>query len=139
MDFPGIVLDASALLAFVLSDEEGQVVEDLMHEIVEHNGQILVPALFWFEVSNSLVTAVRRSRITADELSAIEADISVLPISAEQSPTPFTRQRIREFSLRHNLSAYDAAYLELAARYDLRLKTFDTHLLTLQETFDFIM
>ena len=138
LDFPGLVLDASALLALVLTDEEGGEVEELTQDIIRRNGQLLVPPLFWYEVLNGLAAACIRSRITQEELSAIESDLSVLPVSVDQSPPVFVRQRIREYALRYSLTVYDAAYVELAARYRLPLKTFDAHILALKETFSFI-
>ena len=33
---------------------------------------------------------------------------------------------------KHGLTCYDVAYLELALRYRARLKSYDTHLLSLQ-------
>jgi predicted nucleic acid-binding protein len=42
-DFPGLVLDASALLTLVLTDEEGDEVEELIQDIIRRNGQLLVP------------------------------------------------------------------------------------------------
>jgi len=138
MDFPGIVVDASAMLALCLPDEHGNEIEEIIQKIIRKNGQILVPPLFWYEVYNGLLFAGKRGRLTEDEMLGIESDMAMLPIICDQPPPLFVRQRIRDFANRHSLTIYDASYLELAARYGLRLKTFDPHLLGLRDHFDFI-
>ena len=131
--FPAVVMDASAFLALVLSEERGGEVERVLADIITQNGQVLVPPLFWHEVMNGLVTSVRRKRISTADLRTIEADISRLPLSQDQAPSEFIRQRIREYTLEHNLSFYDASYLELALRHTMPLLTMDKHLLDLHE------
>jgi len=139
VEFSGIVFDASAMLAIGLPDEKGQEVEGLLHKVLKQNGQILVPPLFWYEVLNGLVMALNKNRISGNEILVIEADLAALPIASDQAPPAFVRQRIREYALRYNLSFYDASYLELAERFDLPLKTFDSHLLELKDTFKTIL
>ena len=134
-EVPALVIDASAFLALFLPDESGKKIEVLIREIVRKNGQLLVPPLFWYEVLNGLAASLRRGRITGEELDSIEADMSVLPIACDYLPTPFIRKRIRDYAVRYRLSIYDAAYLELATRSRLPLKTLDKHLLGLREEF----
>jgi len=137
-DLPAIVIDASAFLGLFLPDETGKEMESFIKHLIRGNGQMLVPILFWYEILNGLVVSLRRGRITEEELDSVEADIAVLPIVSDQMPAPFIRKRVRDFARRYRLSIYDAAYLELAARYRLRLKTLDKHLLQLKDDFDFI-
>lgn len=130
-----VVLDASAMLSLILSEDSGPLVESCIRSVLSMNGQLLVPPLFWYEIINGLISAVKRSRIQKEELTAIEADITVLPISIDIIPPAFIRQRIRELALDHNLTGYDASYLELANRYQLKLITLDDHLLGLRKTY----
>jgi predicted nucleic acid-binding protein len=132
------VLDCSAALALVMADEEGRAVEDIVRKIVLADASIRVPALFWYEVCNGLVMAERRNRISWTRLREHEADLVALPVVAEESPDAFIRQRIRELAAAHQLTAYDAAYLELADRLGAPLKTFDAHLLKLRSEYDLI-
>lgn len=134
-EFVAVVMDASAFLALVLSEEKGPAVEDVLADIIVRNGQVLVPSLFWYEVMNGLIVAVRRGRISTTDLRTVEADISRLPLSPDQCPSAFIRQRIRELALEHTLSFYDAAYLELALRYTMPLLTMDGHLLDLKDRY----
>ena len=137
-EVPALILDASAFLALFLPDEIGKEIELVIKDIVRKNGQIIVPPLFWYEVLNGLSASFLRGRITEEELDSVEADMSVLPIVSDHLPTPFIRKRIRDYAVRYRLSVYDAAYLELAARFRLPLKTLDKHLLGLKKEFGFI-
>lgn len=132
---PAIVMDASALLALVLSEEEGPGTENILVGIIEKNGQIFVPPLFWYEVMNALVVALRRKRIRDEDLRDIEVNLSGLPVATDPIPPSFVRQRIREYAEKHDLSFYDASYLELALRNHLPLLTLDSHLLGLKRLY----
>ena len=133
------VFDCSAAMALLMSDEEGVEVEKIVAGVISADDRIMVPPLFWYEVSNVLVTAHRRGRIDLKVLREHETDLAALPFETEQGALdPFIRQRVREYTLAHELSAYDASYLEMADRRDAMLKTFDKHLLALSGQFPFI-
>jgi predicted nucleic acid-binding protein len=53
--------------------------------------------------------------------------LGLLPIDIDTSPAPGQRQ-LFELAMRHQLSSYDAAYLELALRYGMPLATQDQQL-----------
>ena len=55
-------------------------------------------------------------------------DLQCLPIYTDPLPDGEIRQRIFDLAEEHNLSYYDASYLELAHRYNLPLKTYDEQL-----------
>ena len=128
-------MDCSAALALVMADEEGSGVEDIVRSVILAGAVTRVPALFWYEVCNSLVMAERRKRISLTQLREHEADLAELPIVADAAPGAFVRQRIRELAATHELTAYDASYLELSDRLGLPLKTFDSHLLKLKSEY----
>ena len=50
MPFPLVVLDASAALALLLAEEKGAEVATVIEEVIENNGQIFVPGVFWYEL-----------------------------------------------------------------------------------------
>lgn len=122
----GLVLDSSIAAGWCFDDEADAKIDKLFERVRDEGG--LVPALWHWEVANALATAVRRNRITFD--SAVErlASLSVLPISTD-SETP-VRLRTHTFLLAqtHNLTAYDAAYLELAQRTGFELASKDAEL-----------
>ena len=129
MGIPVLILDTSAAMALFLQEEEGLQIEKLLKELIGSNGQIFVPSLFWYEVGNTLVSALNKKRITIDELRAIESDLAELPVITDPLPNTVARIRIREIALSKKLTFYDAAYVELSQRLQLPLKSFDKKLL----------
>jgi predicted nucleic acid-binding protein len=86
-----------------------------------------VPGLWPREIANGLSVAYRRGRITSADERAFLAALSHLHIELEETVPAVTA--IREATaaaMRYGLTAYDAAYVELAAREGLTLATLDT-------------
>lgn len=124
-----IVLDSSVALAWVLPDEHSPQADRLLarapREIV-----FWVPALWWYEVANALVVAQRRKRLTgSDGARAIEL-YGTLPVQTDSALDVHALWRFHLPAEDLDLSAYDAAYLELAQRRGLRFATFDKRLVT---------
>lgn len=120
----------SAILSSYTSDESSEA-QEFLQDLIEKNGQIIVPQLFWFEIGNVLLNAVKpkkdgsAGRISKVQLDEILMDISALPIYTDLQPDSETRTRILSTALDSNLTYYDATYLELARRKDVPLKTWD--------------
>ena len=83
----------------------------------------VVPDLWYYEVSNALITAERRGRISAQVVSSHLSDIERLSAFLELSPT--TPSALVAAARLSGLTAYDAAYFELALRRSLPLATLD--------------
>ncbi|NQT58075.1 MAG: type II toxin-antitoxin system VapC family toxin [Bacteroidetes bacterium] len=129
MSIQALVLDTSAAMALFMQEETGEQIEKILEDLIAGNGQIFVPFLFWYEVGNTLVTALNRKRISFDELQGIEMDIADLPIVTDPIPDSAARLRIREIAVNKKLSYYDAAYVELSLRLQLPLHSFDKRVL----------
>jgi predicted nucleic acid-binding protein len=132
------VLDCSAVAAFLLSEAEGATVDPLIRRAASEDVALLVPALFWFELVNVLLVAQRRGRITQAQALQLRRESNRLPVTTDLPPGTEERSRLHDLALSHKLTAYDAAYLELAERRGARLKTFDPDLLGLRETYPWI-
>jgi predicted nucleic acid-binding protein len=119
-----LVVDASIALAWGLPDESSAYADAVL-AVVEREG-LRVPDLWPREIANGLAVAYRRRRITtADERSFLNA-LSHLHIDMEQIPSPLTLVRdATAAAMRYGLTAYDAAYVDLAAREGLTLATLD--------------
>lgn len=139
---PVAVIDTSYFFSAVLADfhdGKSQEAAAFLDELISKNGQIIVPQLFWFEVGNVLANAARPkrdgspARITRVQLAALEQSLSALPIYTDPQPNSEIRLRIRDIALSENLTYYDAAYLELARRDNVPLKTWDG---TLQKAYE---
>ena len=136
-DIPCFVADTSFMAAYLLNglcdDELSDGVKDIVY-IIENNGQIYVPQLFWFEIGNALLCRSRKKGANQVMLSKSDArdimyDLQQLPIITDLQPTGEIRQRIFDLAVENNLTYYDASYLELARRYRIPLKTYDKDLL----------
>lgn len=84
------------------------------------------PALWELELTNVLRTACLRQRLTAQQAQVKLAQVVSLPIEVDRQPV--AAAELLGLALRFGLSAYDAAYLELALRLQLPLATTDTAL-----------
>lgn len=131
---PVAVVDTSYFMSAILSNytsDESSEAQGFLQDLIEKNGQIIVPQLFWFEIGNVLLNAVKpkkdgsAGRISKVQLDEILMDISALPIYTDLQPDSETRTRILSTALDSNLTYYDATYLELARRKGLPLKTWD--------------
>ena len=136
-NFPCFVADTSFMAAYLLNglcdDVFSNCINDV-HYILENNGQIYVPQLFWYEIYNVLLYKVRKNKpdqfgITKADAMDIFYDLQKLPIYTEPQSDGEIRSRIFDLAEEYNLSYYDASYLELARRYNLPLKTYDNGLL----------
>jgi len=137
-EFPCFVADCSFMTAFLLGGYcSNEIYADdaakKARYVLEKNGQFYVPQLFWFEIENVLLLHSRKNRkgevqLTSTEMEEIRRDLSELPIYTDLQPDAETRTRIGVYAREYDLSYYDASYLELARRYNLKLYTFDADL-----------
>lgn len=119
------VLDASVVITWLLPDEADDRADRLLGDLTAHT--VTAPAIWPLEVINALRSAQLRRRITADDAGVMVGAMGKLHV---QLDIPDDRQLLTIFELtrKHALSAYDAAYLELAVRLQLPLATFDRRL-----------
>lgn len=85
----------------------------------ESGGALLMPFV--------LKTACTRGKLDLETARQILDALGKLPIEIDTSPAPGQRQ-LFELAMRHKLSSYDAAYLELAKRHGLPIVTQDAQL-----------
>jgi predicted nucleic acid-binding protein len=114
-------------MTWCFQDEATRETDDLLQELFIRGA--IVPALWHFEVSNILATGIRRKRITADDARAFLRKLATLPIEAEKRKAPITGSDLLPLVLQHRLTAYDAAYLELARRKGYAMATLDRELI----------
>ena len=120
------VLDASAALSLLLEEDA----EGTGHEVgglFSRGDSAVVPTLFIHEITNVLVTAVRRKRIESADAIELLGGLASLPITVDDRTV--SAPRVLDLAVRHGLSAYDAAYLELALSGGAPLASNDTSLL----------
>ena len=117
------VLDASVTACWALGDEDHADAREAFRRIATE--EAVVPRLWWFEVRNILVVNERRRRITESETAAFLRALSRLRMREDGSPDD---DAVLRLARTHQLSVYDAVYLELAQRERLDLATLDHRL-----------
>jgi len=121
------VLDCSLALAWALPDEASRRADRLLARLSPRD-VFWVPALWWYEMANALTTAHRRGRLKEADRRRIIHLYGLLPIQTDTFLNPDTIWRFHSLAEEYALSAYDAAYLELAVRRGLGLATLDRRL-----------
>ncbi len=116
-----IVLDASVVVELLTN---GELADAIRHEMVKHNDSFIVPHLLDVEVMSALRSLAAGHRIDSHRSRQFLEDLSALP--AERYPHTALLGRIWE--LRHNFTAYDAAYIALSEATDSILYTSDEKL-----------
>lgn len=115
------VVDTSVTMAWCFEDETTAETEAILNKL--ESEQALVPALWILEVTNVLLVAERRGRITEAQAARFIALLHALPLTVDLTPPDF--ETLLAAGARHGLSAYDAAYLALAEREGVPLATLD--------------
>lgn len=126
---PGWVIDASVTMPWVFPDEASAFTERLLDQLGEQ--PIWAPSLWiwiWiWECTNVLQGAQRRGCIVAARRTEIASELSALPVRIDPEPLDFVE--LDRLASTHGLSAYDAAYLELALRKSMTVVSLDGKLL----------
>ena len=122
------VLDASVALRWFL-DHPVSAYADRVKQQMLAGARAVVPSLWHLEVANGLAVAERRGVLTAADVDECVADIENLLAQAIETdrgliPLGPALQTARRFGL----SAYDAAYLNVARQERLPLATLDERL-----------
>ena len=121
------VLDASVVLAWCFPDENAAAAQRVAGMF--RQGDTAVAPSFWpHEVLNALLAGEKRKRISKELVRSFLDDLAMLPIVLEQLPAGGVFGRIQRLSREHSLTAYDAAYLDLALDSGLPLATLDEDL-----------
>ncbi len=120
------VLDCSTALAWCFTDERTPVADAALDALVTRPA--VVPALWPYEIANALLSGERRRRATSEDTAAWLRFLGQLPITVDEAPVSRVWGDILDLARAHQLSAYDAAYLELARRRTLPLATLDRRL-----------
>lgn len=113
------VIDASVTMSWCFEDEVTPLLDELLDRVAVDGA--VVPPLWRLEVSNVLLAAQRRARVTEAQVARFVELLEGLPISVEPEGAPISQ--LIAVGREHELSAYDAEYLILAARSGLPLAT----------------
>lgn len=120
------VLDASVTLSWCFEDEGGDYAVRVLEAL--RSSEAVAASLWPLEVANGLATAERRGRLDAAASARFMELVLALPIAVD--PVSRGRGMAATYGLARarGLSAYEAAYLELALRQGIPLATLDARL-----------
>jgi predicted nucleic acid-binding protein len=121
------IFDASFSAALILPDEKTEDLKKLEAAIGEKD-EIFVPHLWWYEMANIFKTNIIRKRFTYTEAEELLKNIPVLKVITDSPSGSGYSEKLLRIAHEHDLSAYDAAYLELALRKQAILGTLDEKL-----------
>jgi predicted nucleic acid-binding protein len=121
------VLDASVALCWFFEGQKTAYTEAVF-ECLAKGDEALVPVVWPLEVVNSLVVAARQKTITATQLETFVRDLKDLPVEVDLEGIGRAYTSVLRISRQHQLSSYDAAYLDLALVEGLPLATLDKNL-----------
>ncbi len=119
----GLVVDASIVMAWLFDDEEDSRADEVLELLVEDGA--LVPHLWHLETRNALLVAERSGRLSTEGVNERLDALMDLPIQTDREPN---LQSAFDLARTHELSFYDALYLELAKREGADLATLDRSL-----------
>ena len=121
-----LVVDGSVTVSFLLRDELSPVAIRSLDAIQASSADaVFVPNHFWIEVTNALLMAEKRHRISQAERSEALRIASDLPLTIDGETSQRCFSETLSLAREHGLTLYDAAYLELAIRLRATLATVD--------------
>ena len=119
-----LVIDGSAALSLALPDESSALAQRLADALVQ-GVPAFVPTHWSLEVTNGILMAERRKRISPADAAAAINVLRQLPIAADGETASRAFAEGPGIARQYGLTSYDAAYLELAMRRQSALATLD--------------
>ncbi len=123
------VVDASVVVDWVAPDADADLPAlSVLRELADAGEELLAPRLLIEEVSNALLTGVRRRRWSGAQADASQELLRTLPVRLDDQPQDV--ERAWELARRYdNHPIYDLIYVALAERRRTKLVTADRSLL----------
>jgi len=118
-----VVVDASVALAWCFPDEGNEYANSVLNAL--EGWTIFVPAIWGLEIANALLSGERSRRLRQPEIQRFTTLIENLPLFQDVQTVRAHVTNVLPLARDYRLSAYDAAYLELAIRHGTPLATLD--------------
>lgn len=117
------VVDASVAACWCFPDEKSAAADTAMDRLL--HDEAIAPGLWTLEITNILIVSERRGRISPEETDAFLDDLARLPIGIRHDADART---LVALARKHELTTYDASYVELATRTGAAVATLDHQL-----------
>ncbi len=114
-----LVLDPSVALTWCFKNEATAAGDRVLERLADEAAS--VPAIWHLEIANVLALSKRRGRITQANSSQFIGLLETLVIIIDEETPSRALGRVLDFARAERLTAYDAAYLELAMRLAIPL------------------
>ena len=89
---------------------------------------VIVPSIWALEITNAVLVAERRKRVKPQDVRRFVELLGGLTIIEDSQSVTDTVRHVLPLAREYNLSAYDAAYLDVAVRQGAPLATLDSAL-----------
>jgi predicted nucleic acid-binding protein len=123
-----VVIDASAVLAKLMPDEERvRLVEGYFEKFGKEQLIFVAPMLLKYEVTNALKSGVLQGRLAIRLAGELLEQFLLLPVVYAE----VDYGEVLKLAVRSEISAYDAAYLQLARSNKAELLSLDKRLIQL--------
>ena len=119
-------MDNSITMSWFFNDEHDAYAMAVQNSL--SHSTVVVPSLWFSEAVNTLLVGERRKRATHTAIMGFLTWLLRLPMDIDERPGNKIAHEIYVLAMANDLSAYDAAYLELALRRELPLATLDKKL-----------
>lgn len=122
------VLDGSVTIAWCFEGQASAYADSVMARLDRERAT--VPSIWALELANAMLIGERRKKISRAEIARCLQMVAGLPITIDENAAQTAFGPILTLARDQNISAYDAAYLELAMREGIPLATRDEGLRT---------
>ncbi len=111
-----VVADTSIFLAVAMNEpEKGSLLK------ITRGSELIAPEILHYEIGNALNAMMKKGKIRADEMVLVFSQVIQIPVDLRG----INIQEALSLAARYNMYAYDAYFLECAARIRRPLLTLD--------------
>jgi predicted nucleic acid-binding protein len=123
-----LVIDTSATACWCIPDEQHDVGDFHYTQACRGEGPYHAPALWLWEIGNTLAMAYRRDRLPKAHFERGLELVAMAGVEIDPLPSFHRRAQILRLAEAHRLTYYDASYLELVVRLNGTLVSRDNAL-----------
>lgn len=124
-----LVIDCSFIMTSILPGELQLKVDEVYNQIADNVFNVYVPAVFYLECNNVLISSLKKQRINNSDYEEYLQILNQLPVTVDKfCSTSEALYSIGRIATANNLTSYDSAYLELALRLEAKIATLDKEL-----------
>ena len=120
------VLDSSMTMAWLFRDESSSYTYSIRRSLKRY--QAVVTMLWPYEVANVIYIGWKRQRCTSADIATWLRILSTFPIEVQPIQVKSLMSELVNMAMRHQLTVYDASYLELAWRTGLPIASLDNRI-----------